>query len=180
MLEPGMYSLTSSDTPQTILAQMVAKRMAFLKSIDFEADAAKLFCGTAKCTPEQVLTVASIAEGEVVAPADGKRVAEVVYHRLAGNDYLEVDSTALYYIGHLPPGKTPTAQQVQDPSNPYSTYAPHHGLPPTPVYATSDDMIKAALAPTSVGNYYWCTKSTGVEWFNKSQETEFAKTCATR
>src|SRR5581483_6481633 len=41
MLEPGTYSITSSDTPQTILSQMVANRLNFLKSINFEANAAK-------------------------------------------------------------------------------------------------------------------------------------------
>ena len=73
MLQPGTYSITSNDTPQSILSQMVANRMAFLKGIDFEAKAQTLTCGSARCTPEQVLTVASIAEGEVTDPADGSR-----------------------------------------------------------------------------------------------------------
>ncbi|WP_194893657.1 endolytic transglycosylase MltG [Catenulispora pinisilvae] len=177
MLEPGTYSLTSSDTPQSVLTQMVANRMTFLKSIDFETKAAALTCGTTHCTPEQVLTVASIAEGEVTDPSDGQKVAEGVYTRLKDNDYLGVDSTALYYIGHLPAGKLPTVAQVQDPNNPYSTYAPHHGLPPTPVYDTSDDMIKSALTPAHQGTYYWCVTSMGTEFFMKSQTSAFKNYC---
>lgn len=179
MLEPGTYSLTSSDSAKSVLSQMVANRLTFLKNIGFEAKAAKLTCGTAKCTPEQVLTVASIAEGEVTDPTDGQKVAEGVYLRLKDNDYLGVDSTALYYIGHLPSGKLPSAVQVQDPKNPYSTYAPHHGLPPTPVYDTSDDMIKSALTPTDDGDYYWCVTPTGTTFFKKSQKAARDRACST-
>jgi UPF0755 protein len=153
--------------------------MTFLKGISFETAAAKVNCGTVKCTPEQVLTVASIAEGEVTDPSDGASVAEGVYARLKAGDYLGVDSTALYFIGHLPPGKLPTAGQVQDPNNPYSTYTPHHGLPPTPVYITSDDMIKSALAPTHDGYYYWCVTSTGTNFYTKSQQKQRDKACST-
>ncbi|MBS2539458.1 endolytic transglycosylase MltG [Catenulispora sp. NF23] len=177
MLEPGTYSLTSSDTPASVLKQMVANRTAFLNSINFAAKSAQLTCGTTKCTPEQVLTVGSIAEGEVTDPGDGQKVAEGVYTRLKDNDYLGVDSTALYFIGHLPGGKLPSAAQVQDPNNPYSTYAPHHGLPPTPVYDTSDDMIKSALTPSHDDVYYWCVTPTGTTFFEKSQSSAFKNAC---
>ncbi|MBS2532966.1 endolytic transglycosylase MltG [Catenulispora sp. NF23] len=180
MLEPGTYALVASDTPQSVLTQMVANRMTFLKSIDFETKAAALTCGTAHCTPEQVLTVGSIAEGEVTDPDDGQKVAEGVYTRLKDNDYLGIDSTALYWIGHLPNGKLPSAAQVQDPNNPYSTYAPHHGLPPTPVYDTSDDMIKSALTPSHQGTYYWCVTATGTEFFMKNQTSAFKNACTAK
>ena len=178
MLEPGTYSLTSADSPRSVLAQMVANRMAFLNGIGFEAKAAALTCGTTACNPEQVLTVASIGEGEVTDPSDGSRVAEGVYRRLAAGDFLEVDSTALYAIGHLPAGQRPTVQQVQDPGNPYSTYA-HHGLPPTPVYITSDDMIRAALTPTNKDYYYWCGTATGTDFFTEGQKAARDKDCST-
>ena len=179
MLEPGTYSLTTSDNPVSVLKQMVANRMAFLNNIGFPTKAVGLTCGTVKCTPEDVLKVASIAEGEVTDPTDGQKVAEGVYLRLKDNDYLGVDSTALYYIGHLPNGALPTAKQVQDPNNPYSTYAPHHGLPPTPVYIPSDDMIKSALAPSHDNDYYWCVTATGTEFFEKSQKASRDKACST-
>ena len=179
MLEPGTYSLTSTDTPKSVLTQMVANRMTYLNSVNFVAKAATLTCGSSKCTPEQVLTVASIAEGEVTDPTDGARVAEGVYSRLKDNDPLGVDSTALFVIGHLAPGKLPSPQQVADPTNPYSTYAPHHGLPPTPVYLTSDDMIKAALAPTHEGDYYWCVTATGTNFYSKYQQKQRDKACST-
>ncbi|MEZ0110281.1 UPF0755 protein [Catenulispora sp. EB89] len=185
MLEPGTYWITASDSPRSILTQMVANRMAFLKTVDFEAKAATLTCGSdngggsTTCTPEQVLTVASIAGSQVTDPTDGARVAEGVYAHLKSNDYLGIDSTALFEIGHLPAGKPPTAAQVRDPSNPYSTYAPHHGLPPTPIDVTSDDMIKAVLAPTHEGDYYWCVTSTETSFFTRGEQKSFNNWCST-
>lgn len=177
MLEPGSYTITASDTPQSVLTRMVAPRMAFLRSIGFETKAVAQTCGRVACTPEQVLTVASIAESEVVDPTDGSKVAEGLYNRLAEPDYLAVDSTALYGLGqHLPTGQPPTHQQVNDPNNPYSTYA-HLGLPPTPIAVTSDAMVNAALAPTRQGTYYWCTTPTGTEFFKRSQSSAFRSAC---
>jgi UPF0755 protein len=178
MLEPGVYSITSADTPQSVLTRMVAQRKAYLASIGFEAKAAALTCGSDRgpCTPEQVLTIASIAEAEVIDPADGSRVAEAVHLRLAENDYLRIDTTALYYLGHLPSGQLPTLRQVADPGNPYSTYA-HRGLPPTPINVPSDDMIKAALTPSVQGVYYWCVTGTGTEFFKRGQESAFDNAC---
>jgi UPF0755 protein len=178
MLAPGSYDLTSTDTPQSVLSTMVSARMTDLKTLQLEAKAGSQTCGTAKCTPEDIMKVASIAEGEVTDPTDGAKVAEGVYLRLEAGDCLAVDSTALIYIGHLPPGKLPTAGQVQDPNNPYSTYCPHHGLPPTPIYIPSDDMIKAALSPSG-DYYYWCVTATGTNFYTKHQKAARDKACST-
>ena len=88
-----------------------------------------------------------------------------------------MDSTALIFIGHLPPGQLPLAGQVRNPNNPYSTYSPHHGLPPTPVYDPSDDMIKSALSPGTDSTYYWCVTPTGTTFFKKSQAQQFNNAC---
>ena len=178
MLEPGTYTITSSDTPKSLLTQMVAARMAFLKSINFEAKAATQTCGTVKCTPEQVLIVASIAEGEVTAPDDGQKVAGAVYLRLKDNDYLSVDSTALIFIGHLPPGQLPLAGQVRTANNPYSTLlaaprpAADAGLRPL---GRHDQVRALRRAPTAT--YYWCVTATGTSFFTKSQAQQFNNAC---
>jgi UPF0755 protein len=155
---------------------MVANRLAFLKSISFDAKAKALTCGKAKCTLEQALIVGSLAEGEVTDPTDASKVAEGVFNRLAAADYLRIDSTALYYKP-LPAGQqVPTLAQVNDPTNPYSTYA-HVGLPPTAINIPSDDMVKAVLSPSSDNYYYWCVTPTGTEFFKKKQVSQFDAAC---
>jgi UPF0755 protein len=177
MLAPGTYEITSADTPQTMLKAMVANRVNDLTTMGFEAKAKAQTCGTVKCTPEQVLIVASLAEGEVTDPTDGSKVAEGVYQRLEAGDFLAIDSTALYTLPHLAPGQTPLKGQVDDPNNLYSTYT-HHGLPPTPINIPSDDMIKAAFTPQGE-YYYWCVTATGTEFYTKHQKAARDKACST-
>ena len=174
MLEPGQYQLTSKDTPQTVLAAMVKRRMDKLNAINFETNAKKMTCGSVPCTPEQVLIVASLAEAEVTTPADASGVAEGVYNRLKAQDFLGVDSSAQY---GLQLHKPPTPAEVNDPNDPYATGA-HKGLPPGPVSIPSIDTISAVLAPTNNHVYYWCSKTGATTTFYKvSQKALFVSQC---
>ena len=175
MLEPGLYPLSSKDNAQTVLTRMVAARMDKLKSIDFEKQAATMTCGSVKCTPEQVMIIASMAESEVKSPAEASKVAEAVYAHLKNGEALGIDSTARYTIGR----KVITAAQASDPNNPYSTYDPHKGLPPGPISVPSIDTISAVLHPTDVGAYYWCAKSDATtDFFLKKQLSLQRADCA--
>lgn len=166
LLEPGTYQLGTSDTPKSVLSAMVKARMDWLNSISFTTKVKALKCGTAVCTPEQVITIASIAEAEVnQATPDGSEVSEAILARLKSGDTLGVDSTAMYYDQTR---KAPSANEVQNPKNPYSTYA-HKGLPPGPISVPSRDMIVAILNPTHTGEYYWCSKDGGTQFFPISQ-----------
>ena len=134
---------------------MVAARVAFLKSINFEAKAATQTCGTAKCTPEQVLIVASIAEGEVQGPDDGQRVAEAVYLRLKEGAALRrgLDGVDLH--------RAPSARQGPDRGAGQGREQPvldvcarrpaaDAGLRPVGRH----DQVRAVAGTDS--NYYWC------------------------
>jgi UPF0755 protein len=175
LLEPGTYQLAPGDTPKSVLSAMVKARTDWLTSIDFNDKARLLKCGTAACTPEQVLTVASIAESEVdQAQPDGQEVSEAILAHLKAGDSLKVDSTVMYYLQSRKP---PTAAQVKDPKNPYSTYA-YKGLPPGPVAIPSRDMITAVLTPTHSGAYYWCSKDAGTKFYPVNQFAEQQKYCS--
>ena len=164
MLAPGSYELTSSDTPQTVLKEMVSRRLDELKDLDFENKAKKLTCGHTACTPEQVLILASMAEAEVTTPDDDSRVAEAVLARLADNEFLDVDSTSLFVLGRL---KNPNHDQVANGGGDYSTYI-HKGFPPTPVAIPSKDTIAAVLKPSTVKAYAWCADPTGTKFSTKA------------
>jgi UPF0755 protein len=179
MFEPGRYMMDREDTPQNVLTDMVRARTAFLASVGLEAKAADLMCAPSKnCTPEQVLTIASMAEAEVThADPDGREVSEAVQNRLRQGDHLGVDATTRYWLS-LKAGKRVevTKRQVDDPADPYATGG-HKGLPPTPVSIPSKEMIAAVLHPTTDGWFYWCVTEGGTKFFKGTQKTEFERAC---
>lgn len=179
MLEPGRYTLTSADTPQSVLTGMVKARVAELDALGLPAKAATLKCAPARpCTPEEALTIASLAEAEVTkADPDGREVSEAVQNRLSRGDFLGVDATTKYWLS-LQAGKriTVTAREVSDPTDPYATGG-HKGLPPTPVSIPSKQMIAAVLTPATQHWYYWCASGDGTKFFKESEKTQFEQTC---
>jgi UPF0755 protein len=179
MLDPGRYTLTSSDTPQSVLTSMVKARVDELTKLGLTSKASTLQCAPARqCTPEEALTIASLAEAEVTkADPDGREVSEAVQNRLSRGDFLGVDATTKYWLS-LQAGKRigVTAREVSDPTDPYATGG-HKGLPPTPVSIPSNQMIAAVLTPATERWYYWCASGDGTKFFKESQKTQFEQTC---
>ena len=179
MLEPGRYPLTSSDTPQSVLTAMVKTRVAKLTKLGLTTKAATMRCApTRHCTPEEALTIASLAEAEVTRPTpDGREVSEAVQNRLTRGDHLGVDATTKYWLSRQA-GKRigVTANEVSDPTDPYATGG-HKGLPPTPVSIPSEQMIAATLTPPTERWYYWCASPTGTKFFKEDEKTQFEQAC---
>jgi UPF0755 protein len=173
MLEPGQYTWMSTDTPQSMLQQMVKRRTDQLTAMKFTDLAAKLPCGTGPCSPEQALTIASMAEAEVTDVSQGGEVSEAILARLKDGTSLGVDSTAMYGRQSR---EIPTKIQVNDMSNLYSTGA-RRGLPPGPIGIPSIDMLKAVLSPTNQKAYYWCSQNGATQFYTKGQLSSFTK-CA--
>jgi UPF0755 protein len=121
-------------------------------------------------TPGQLMTVASLVEGEAARDEDRGKVARVIYNRLEGNEtngLLQIDAAVNYGLHQkLGVGLT-TAQLQQD--TPYNTYT-RPGLPPTPIEAPGDAAIAAAANPTPGGWYYYVTTNL------RTGETKFATT----
>jgi UPF0755 protein len=181
MLEPGRYTLTSADTPQSVLTAMVKARVDELARLGLAAKAATLECAPdRRCTPEEALTIASLAEAEVTrANPDGRQVSEAVQNRLRRGDFVGVDATTKYWLS-LRAGKRVevTRREVEDPTDPYATGG-HRGLPPTPVSIPSTQMIAAVLTPPTDRWYYWCASGDGTKFFKEDQKTQFERTCLT-
>lgn len=161
-LAPGSYEVASSDTPVTLVAQMVANTISTLDS-----------AGVAEDQREIVLNKASILEREVNLDEYLPKVARVIENRLATTEnetrgLLQMDSTVLYGVGKT--GGVPTASDLLD-ENPYNTYL-HQGIPPSPIAQPSEAAIKAVMHPADGDWLYYVTidLDTG--------ETVFASTLA--
>jgi UPF0755 protein len=101
-------------------------------------------------TPYEVIIVASMIEREAGIPADGPRVARVIYNRLDAGEPLGIDATSCYEKGQIPCELT--TAELED-NTPYDTRL-QTGLVPTPIASPGRASIEAALAPAD-GPWMW-------------------------
>jgi UPF0755 protein len=142
-LYPATYQFDPRADALAAMQQMVAAFNDEAVLLDLQDSVSKVHH-----TPYEVLTIASIIEKEAGKPADGPKIARVIYNRLAKKTKLQLDSTLNYVLpqrkGHL------SSADLQNPS-PYNTYQ-HLGLPPTPINSPGARALKDALAPAD-GNW---------------------------
>jgi UPF0755 protein len=114
-------------------------------------------------TRYQMLTLASIVEGEVANPAEYRRIAGVYWNRLARGMKLEADPTVQYALGFPLRRLTYRDYRIE---HPYNTYV-SVGLPPGPINAASQQAIEAVLNPERHQFLYFCSTgdSTGTHRF---------------
>jgi UPF0755 protein len=108
-------------------------------------------------TPYDVLTVASMVEGETPTAHDRPLIASVIYNRLRDGMPLQIDSTVRYAVGNY---KTPITQSQLRSRSPWNTYT-HKGLPPTPIDNPGLSSIQAAAHPASTNYLYFVAKPCG-------------------
>ncbi len=163
-LFPATYSITPSDTPQTIIAAMVAKGKAVMADLDLDNQAR-----TVGLTAHEVLTVASMLEFEASRAEDFPKVARAIYNRLDKGMRLQSDATVAYANGLSGEVWTTSAQRAVD--SPYNTYV-NAGLPPGPIGNPGKATIDAALHPADGPWLYWVVVNL------KTGETVFSTTLA--
>jgi UPF0755 protein len=106
-------------------------------------------------TPYDVLTIASMVEGEAQVPSERPLVAAVIYNRLHAHMPLGIDATLRYGL-HIPPTSSLTQSDLHNPS-PYNTRL-HDGLPPTPINNPGMASLQAAAHPAHVDYLYFVRK----------------------
>jgi UPF0755 protein len=106
-------------------------------------------------TPYDVLTIASMVEGEAQVPSERPLVAAVIYNRLHDHMPLGIDATLRYGL-HIPPTQSLTQSELHNPT-PYNTRV-HDGLPPTPIDNPGMASLEAAAHPAHVDYLYFVRK----------------------
>ncbi|WGY04382.1 endolytic transglycosylase MltG [Nocardioides sp. QY071] len=163
-LFPATYTITPADTPQSILAAMVAKGESVMTDLGLDAQAQAL-----GLTAHEVLTVASMLEFEANRTQDYPKVARAIYNRLDKGMALQSDATVAYANGLS--GEVWTTSAQRDIDSPYNTYA-NTGLPPGPIGNPGQATIDAALHPAEGPWLYWVVVNL------KTGETVFSTTLA--
>jgi UPF0755 protein len=121
-----------------------------------------------KMTQLQLVTLASIVEGEARVDDERETIAGVYHNRLRIGMALQADPTVQYAIA-LKTGKRKTRLYQKDyqfPS-PYNTYL-NRGLPPGPVNSPGRRSIEATLYPAKVPYLYFVAGENGRHVFTRT------------
>ncbi|MGH7536885.1 MAG: endolytic transglycosylase MltG [Gemmatimonadales bacterium] len=161
-LRPETYTL-----PVGISVSELVRVMAEAATADWRPEwTARL--DTLGLTRFQLVTLASIVEGEAQADEERETIAGVYHNRLRIGMALQADPTVQYAIA-LATGKRKTRLYERDyqfPS-PYNTYL-HPGLPPGPVNSPSRRSIEASLFPARVPFLYFVAGPGGRHIFSRT------------
>ncbi len=108
-------------------------------------------------TPYDVLTIASMVQGEAQTPRDLALVASVIYNRLAAGMPLQIDATTRYATGNF---SGPLTVSQLNSRSPYNTRV-HPGLPPGPIDSPGLAALQAAAHPARSNYLYFVVKPCG-------------------
>ena len=115
-------------------------------------------------TINEVVTLASIIQGEAVKKTEMNMISSVYHNRLVKNMLLQADPTIQYII----PGKNRRLWNKDLKVNsPYNTYI-HKGLPPGPISNPGLSALIAAVNPEKSDYLYFVSDAEGGHMFSKT------------
>jgi peptidoglycan lytic transglycosylase G len=163
-LFPDTYDFDRKSTS----AQLVGDQLAEFTSKWSELNLS--YARSKNLTPYDVLTIASMVEGEAQVPSERPLVAAVIYNRLHAHMPLGIDATLRYGL-HIPPTQSLTQSDLQNPT-PYNTRL-HDGLPPTPINNPGMASLEAAAHPAHVDYLYFVRKPDHKQHYFTSNYQDF-------
>lgn len=161
-LLPETYFVSRLTTARGLVREMAGLfRRQWRPDWDARARAAGL-------SRRELVTLASIVEGEAKVDSDRPLIAAVYMNRVRLRMPLQADPTVQFAIQMQTGSRKPRLfeRDYHFPS-PYNTYL-HPGLPPSPVGAPSVKSIEAVLAPAAVPYLYFVAGQDGKHVFSKT------------
>ncbi|UQS86685.1 endolytic transglycosylase MltG [Nicoliella spurrieriana] len=165
-LFPATYSANGTKNLKQLVEQMVAKTNTELKPYYRQIKKNKL-------TVQQVLTVASLVQGENVNAKNGAIIAGVLYNKLNAGLTLDATAAVAYASNNYLQKLTKQDYRVKSAYN----LAIHHGYGPGPVNNPSLTFIQAALNPKerSKGYLYYLNDTSNKRVFYSQDQISSLK-----
>jgi UPF0755 protein len=157
-LMPDTYRFLWQTSEEEIIERMVGE------FTNFYNDSLRSRQGELRLSLNQVLTLASIVEGEAVLDRERPVIAGVYYNRLKKRMRLEADPTVQYAI---PDGPRRLSYSDLRINSPYNTYL-RYGLPPGPISSPGRKSILAALYPEKHSYLYFVADGAGGHVFSRT------------
>jgi len=119
----------------------------------------------------QILTLASIIEGEAVVDDERAVIASVYYNRLRHKIKLQADPTIQYILQDAPRRLLLKDLAIDSPYNTYKYY----GLPPGPINNPGRKSIMAAIYPRQTDYLYFVARGDGRHAFTRTASEHAAE-----
>jgi UPF0755 protein len=156
-LYPSTYFVPLPATARAVVTQMVGQfEDAWQPAWTARLDSLEM-------TRHQIVTLASIIEGEVRHDRDRAYVSSVYHNRLRAGWRLQADPTVIYALGRR---RRLFERDYLYPS-PYNTYL-HDGLPPGPIGQPAAASLEAALYPADTDFFFLVARSDGQHVFSRT------------
>jgi UPF0755 protein len=160
-LLPETYYLFVNSNEEDVLRKLKNEMDALFESREAEIQMKKL--GMNK---REILTLASIIEGETNYASEYKRISGVYHNRLKKRMKLQADPTIQFLIRNKKRHNRILYKDLEIDS-PYNTYL-YRGLPPAPINNPGKKAVEAALFPEENNYYYFVADGNGGHRFAKS------------
>lgn len=158
-LFPDTYFLPPTAKPEEVISRMEENFNKKIQTIGKEIE----FFGKSL---EDVVTMASILEGEAKDTESRRIVAGILWKRISIGMPLQVDATFKYINGKDSSNLTLDDLKIDDA---YNTYT-NRGLPPTPINNPGLDALLAAVTPIKTDYLYFLTGKDGKMYYAKTFE----------
>ena len=116
-------------------------------------------------TKHDIVTLASIIEGEAIYNSERAKISAVYHNRLNIGMRLQADPTIQYIIPDSPRRLLNRDLRIR---SPYNTYL-NEGLPPGPINSPGRKSLYAALYPNDNEYLYFVAKGDGYHTFSKNE-----------
>jgi UPF0755 protein len=150
-LFPDTFQLREPITASALINDQLAQFRRRFRAVNLSA------ARHARLTAYDVLTIASLVQGEARTAGDRAKIASVIYNRLRDKMPLQIDATVRYATGNFT--KPITVSELHSHS-PWNTYT-HSGLPRTPINSPGLAAIQAAAHPAHTNYLFFVVKPCG-------------------
>jgi UPF0755 protein len=159
-LFPDTYLFFNGDTPTSVLDNVVSEYKNFWK------DAFRNRARELNMTEHEVVTLASIIEGEAIYDKERPIISGVYHNRLNRGMRLQADPTIQYIIEDGPRRLLNRDLRID---SPYNTYK-NKGLPPGPINSPGAQSLKAALYPEENEYLFFVARGDGYHTFTTNEK----------
>jgi len=157
-LYPNTYMFHWGISAEEIIKKLVSE---FFRNFN---DSLRQIAANKSWSLHDVVTLASVIEGEAMLDSERTIISAVYHNRLQRGMLLQADPTIQYII---PNGPRRLLKKDLEIDSPYNTYK-YSGLPPGPVNNPGIKSIIAAIEPASVPYIYFVARGDGGHTFSRT------------